>query len=154
MTYELADRLRDIADEAFGPFPVQSPDENLSAIERGISEQCRRLVELERPVPMLLWCPECGGRHIDEGDFDTKPHHTHACQHCGHVWRPAIVPTRGVQFLPGFKNGAADEEWLTRDRDDARRHLAQALALVNEQMQMINRLLSALLAAAFAWWLL
>ena len=41
--------------------------------------------------------------HIDEGEFATKPHHTHACQACGHVWRPAIVPTTGVRFLPGFK---------------------------------------------------
>lgn len=31
-------------------------------------------------------------------------HHTHACQHCGMVWRPAVVPTVGVYFLPGFKN--------------------------------------------------
>lgn len=56
------------------------------------------------PVPMLLWCPECHRRHIDEGTFATKPHHTHACQHCGLAWRPAIVATVGVQFLPGFKN--------------------------------------------------
>ena len=32
---------------------------------------------------MLLWCPECGERHIDEGEFETKEHHTHACQYCG-----------------------------------------------------------------------
>lgn len=56
------------------------------------------------PVPMLLWCPECTDRHIDRGDWKTKPHHTHACQSCGHVWRPAIVETVGVQFLPGFKD--------------------------------------------------
>lgn len=59
------------------------------------------------PVPMLLWCPECGERHIDKDGFELKPHHTHACQHCGHVWRPAIEATCGVQFLPGFKNGGA-----------------------------------------------
>ena len=63
----------------------------------------RRLIE-RAAVPMLLWCPECSERHIDEGDFATKEHHTHACQHCGHVWRPAIGPTCGVRFLPGFKN--------------------------------------------------
>lgn len=56
------------------------------------------------PVPMLLWCPQCTERHIDEGEFATKPHHTHACQGCGLVWRPAIGPTCGVRFLPGFKN--------------------------------------------------
>ena len=60
------------------------------------------------PIPMTLWCP-FGHRHIDEGEFATKPHHTHACQDCGVVWRPAIVPTVGVQFLPGFKNDATDE---------------------------------------------
>jgi hypothetical protein len=59
-------------------------------------------------VPMLLWCPICGERHIDEGDFATKPHHTHACQYCGLVWRPAIVNTVGVEFLPGFKNDQDD----------------------------------------------
>jgi len=59
-------------------------------------------------VPMLLWCPAhgCGERHIDVGEFATKVHHTHACQACGFVWRPAIEPTVGVQFLPGFKDEA------------------------------------------------
>ena len=56
------------------------------------------------PVPMILTCPMCGERHIDEGEFATKEHHTHACQSCGMVWRPAIVATVGVQFLPGYKS--------------------------------------------------
>ncbi len=60
------------------------------------------------PIPMLLWCPECSTRHVDVGEFATKRHHTHACQSCGHVWRPAIVPTCGVRFLPGFKNEGVD----------------------------------------------
>lgn len=34
----LADRVKTIADEAFGPFPVQSTDDALTAIERGIFE--------------------------------------------------------------------------------------------------------------------
>lgn len=58
----------------------------------------------ETPIPMRLNCPGCHTLHIDEGEFATKPHHTHACQQCGMTWRPAIVPTVGVQFLPGFKN--------------------------------------------------
>lgn len=57
-------------------------------------------------IPMIMHCPECGGRHIDEGPFAEIAHHTHACQHCGVVWRPALVNTHGVQFLPGFKNDA------------------------------------------------
>lgn len=54
------------------------------------------------PIPILLWCPQCHEKHIDGPEF-TKVHHTHACQHCGMTWRPAIVATEGVEFLPGFK---------------------------------------------------
>lgn len=56
------------------------------------------------PVPMILRCPVCHMRHIDKGDFSAHPHHTHACQECGECWRPAVVCTVGVQFLPGFKD--------------------------------------------------
>ena len=58
----------------------------------------------QTPIPMLLWCPMCGERHVDKGEFATKVHHTHSCQGCGLTWRPAVVPTVGVQFLPGFKD--------------------------------------------------
>lgn len=54
-------------------------------------------------IPMILYCPS-GHRHIDEKEFANKAHHTHACQECGHVWRPAKVNTHGVRFLPGYKN--------------------------------------------------
>jgi len=59
-----------------------------------------------KPIPMLLSCPMpgCAARHIDEGEWSTRVHHTHSCQECGHTWRPAVVPTFGVRFLPGFKN--------------------------------------------------
>lgn len=56
------------------------------------------------PIPMILTCPMCGQRHIDEGAFETKVHHTHSCQTCGMTWRPTIVATVGVRFLPGFKS--------------------------------------------------
>ena len=68
-------------------------------------EEALLVVELP-PIPMRLTCPDCGTLHIDVGEFATKPHHTHACQSCGLCWRPAVVCTVGVQFLPGFKNGA------------------------------------------------
>lgn len=56
------------------------------------------------PIPMRLPCPACGAIHLDVDEFATKPHHTHACQECGNVWRPAVVNTVGVKFLPGFRN--------------------------------------------------
>lgn len=58
---------------------------------------------IRTPVPLILCCPMCGARHIDEDEFAIKAHHTHSCQSCGFTWRPAVVPTVGVQFLPGFK---------------------------------------------------
>jgi len=56
------------------------------------------------PIPMLIWCPLCHTRHLDKGEFATQVHTTHACQKCGLVWKPAKVPTVGVEFLPGYKN--------------------------------------------------
>ena len=41
---EIAERVTTIADEAFGPFPVQSTDESLTAIEAGIFEMRKRAV--------------------------------------------------------------------------------------------------------------
>lgn len=63
-----------------------------------------RIVDEGVTIPMLLHCPQCGERHIDEQKFEKVAHHTHACQSCGHVWRPAKVNTHGVRFLPGYKN--------------------------------------------------
>lgn len=62
------------------------------------------------PVPLELYCPMagCHARHLDEGGWSTHPHHTHSCQTCGHTWRPAVVDTVGVQFLPGFKSTSAE----------------------------------------------
>lgn len=61
----------------------------------------------QKPIPVRLPCPDCGELHVDEGSWAEKPHHTHACQLCGNVWRPAVVATVGVRFLPGFKNDEA-----------------------------------------------
>lgn len=80
------------------------------------------------PIPMFLTCPKCNVRHIDEGEFATKPHHTHSCQGCGLTWRPAVVATVGVAFLPGFKNEAQAttppseplSNWAARNGVDSR----------------------------------
>ena len=68
-----------------------------------MTKEERKFIETYR-VPMILFCPICGERHIDEHEWTVKPHHTHSCQFCGFTWRPAVVNTIGVQFLPGFKN--------------------------------------------------
>lgn len=93
---------------------ISQRDENLKSMDRlsaqlsekrqALYELAGKVQELSAPIPMLLTCPSCGARHIDQGEFATKHHHTHACQHCGMCWRPAVVSTVGVKFLPGFKD--------------------------------------------------
>src|SRR5262249_13103745 len=55
---------------------------------------------MTNPIDMILFCPQCGRQHIDEPqpekNWDNPPHRSHECQYCGHVWRPADVPTNGV----------------------------------------------------------
>ena len=76
---------------------VVSDEELLSAIDRGIEA-----LNLARraPIPMLLCCLVCGHRHIDEGEWATRPHRIHRCLKCGAEWSPAIVATVGVERLP------------------------------------------------------
>ena len=83
---------------------IDDGDSELARAKHQVKLLERRIRELEAPIPMFLTCPGCAARHIDQGEFASKVHHTHACQNCGLTWRPALVPTVGVQFLPGFKN--------------------------------------------------
>lgn len=57
-----------------------------------------------RPIDMVLHCPACGLQHVDAPDHRTPdwnnpPHRSHLCHGCGHIWRPADVPTNGVQAV-------------------------------------------------------
>jgi len=58
---------------------------------------------VDRPVDMLLYCPVCGHQHVDqpqpEKNWTNPPHRSHECQYCSYVWRPADVPTNGVEAL-------------------------------------------------------
>jgi hypothetical protein len=68
-------------------------------------------------VDMVLHCPKCGLQHVDGDEskelsiggtlesgtvrvgWDNPPHRSHLCHGCGHIWRPADVPTNGVQAV-------------------------------------------------------
>lgn len=69
---------------------------------KDIAESMRNQIT---PIPMILFCPNCGTRHIDapiaEG-WANPPHRSHLCAHCGTVWRPADVPTTGVACIQTF----------------------------------------------------
>jgi len=66
------------------------------------------------PVPMILFCPNCGLQHIDrpEGIWMNPPHRSHLCGGCGHSWRPADVPTTGVADIN--TRGKADSTVIIR----------------------------------------
>lgn len=65
------------------------------------------MIETVAPVPMILFCPFCRKQHIDEGEWINRVHSSHACAFCNHTWRPADLPTIGV-----------DEIKTKGDRDD------------------------------------
>ena len=64
-------------------------------------------------LPLLMHCPVCRKQHVDEGIWETKPHHTHRCvddacgKGCGHEWevsgyvRGVLVPPKRVIGLTG-----------------------------------------------------
>jgi hypothetical protein len=73
---------------------------------------------MNEPINMVLHCPACGAKHIDRpapcvsalcadgcalpGDcigWTNPPHRSHLCEACGFIWRPADVPTNGVQAV-------------------------------------------------------
>lgn len=55
-----------------------------------------------KPEPIHAVCPQCGGTHVDRGEWATnaKLHRSHLCEHCGHVWRPFEHYTVGVEVTP------------------------------------------------------
>ncbi len=77
---------------------------SLEAAADELDQAINESITAPEPIPMRLTCPDCGQLHIDEGEWATRVHAAHSCQHCGLTWRPAVVPTVGVRFLPGFKN--------------------------------------------------
>lgn len=94
--------LADYVEQAAGALSIgnlpRAVDLVLKELRRMPSKKPAELLEL------LLFCPRCKEQHIDEGEFATRAHKDHACQHCGLVWRPCKQPSVGVQFFTGYKN--------------------------------------------------
>ena len=89
----------------------------------------------QKPIDMVLYCPKCHEQHIDApepsitagdaamfgGDWPDRwtnpPHRSHLCHGCGHVWRPADVPTNGVAAI---KTKGKNDSPLVRDEERTR----------------------------------
>lgn len=92
-------------------------------------EKYRRVAALSAPaqdappIDMLLHCPACGMQHIDAPEphllgavdlttWHNPAHRSHLCHGCGHIWRPADVPTNGVAAVK--TKGKADSPIAAR----------------------------------------
>lgn len=88
------------------------------------------------PIDMVLHCPKCGLQHIDAPEkidrrfaaidppaawamepWKNEPHRSHLCHGCGHIWRPADVPTNGVKAVKA--TGKADSPIAARTPADS-----------------------------------
>jgi hypothetical protein len=102
--------------EEFGHVPRQYDCELIQRLADALSALPKGKEGRDEPVKMILFCPACGEQHIDApegtGTFDgpdnnireimiwtNPPHRSHLCNACGHIWRPADVPTEGVASI-------------------------------------------------------
>lgn len=91
---------------------------DVARLESELAAERGKVAEMRpsTPVPMVLHCPRCGWQHIDrpnpKREWDNPPHRSHECQSCFLVWRPADVPTTGVESVTtvGSRDDSA-EEW-------------------------------------------
>ena len=111
------------------------------------------------PIDMVLHCPACQVQHIDApaplapgqhygfncaGEvrpWANPPHRSHLCAVCGHVWRPADVPTNGVAAVK--TKGKDDSSIRTIDVGYVQRLQDEVRALgerIHAQREEINRL--------------
>lgn len=91
--------------ECHQPFEF-SPDEPFAHCKCGTTEwgdprPAKWVVDPRAPINMVLHCPNCMQQHIDapDGEWTNPPHKSHLCAICGHIWRPADVPTNGVHAV-------------------------------------------------------
>ena len=118
--------------------PVEPTEDMLSALDMTHScepaDQYRAMLaarpaqpsdELGAPIDMVLHCPKCGLQHIDAPEkaseaqpvlyadaWTNPPHRSHKCHGCGHIWRPADVPTNGVAAV---KTKGKDDSPIAQD---------------------------------------
>jgi hypothetical protein len=117
--YESA--ARELCAALWRELAVDVPDEGIALVVTALREADAAGHARAQPIPMILFCPRCGGRHIDapqpERGWTNPPHKSHECQYerCRHIWRPADVPTVGVERIETA--GKADSVPITLKPD-------------------------------------
>lgn len=113
----------------------------------------------DKPIDMILFCPECGEQHIDKpessalaadaalfggdwpGRWTNPPHRSHLCHRCKCIWRPADVPTNGVAKIKtrGSRDGPSSH---TYDDPLGKRTYLEKYAALQEKAVALTRALS------------
>lgn len=70
------------------------------------------------PVPVVIYCPACQTKHIDEGEWATRPHKTHKCQNCSLEWRPFPYATVGIVGAPASGDAAPLRDELKKAKEE------------------------------------
>lgn len=119
---------------------------------------------LPAPIDMVLHCPACGLQHIDKDNSDdlrieaaergfvhgsrdwedwiekrewsNPPHRSHLCSGCGHVWRPADVPTNGVAAVKTKRK--ADSPLGKQDECHSRKAAAAELRRLHQECEALR----------------
>lgn len=115
LAHDIEDSVCDVCGEA-----IRAAEERGRASEEiGVLRAALAHNAQATPIPMVLHCPSCGMQHIDapeESSVDrieqamrwtNPPHRSHLCHGCGTIWRPADVPTVGVEAI--LTRGKADK---------------------------------------------
>lgn len=102
-----------VCETCHGSGQVKAMTRHLGPDDYGVEVTCGTCGgtgDRKTPLDMVLFCPECNTQHIDHPEpgwpfpprkqaWDNPPHRSHLCGACGHQWRPADVPTNGVQSV-------------------------------------------------------
>ncbi|MDQ0035882.1 hypothetical protein J2W30_003655 [Variovorax boronicumulans] len=129
----------------------------------------------QEPIDMVLHCPKCNLQHVDASDatecawpqcscadqvdrgciaqdvsWTNPPHRSHLCHGCGHIWRPADVPTNGVQAVKttGKADSAIAATQNSAQRTQSINDYADGLEGLTDEARRLNGLMLAVWACA------
>jgi hypothetical protein len=125
---------------ADGPMNVDEAAERIVArLAAAEAERDRLQRACDEGLPReVILCPGCGEKHVEGPRHDnpaldgrTRPHHTHRCYGCGHIWDSGR-----------WSFGVEQSTGIAAERDEALRTIAQTrteLAAAREALVDINR---------------
>lgn len=118
-----------------------------AAHERLVAERDRLQRACDEGLPReVIRCPRCNAQHLEWFRHDApgidgrrRPHHTHRCYHCEHVWDSGR-----------WSFGAERSTGVAAERDEARARLDALTLAVSDRAEALRRVPAATLRAHLA----